>query len=295
MKLGGIEIWMEWLEWRIRTVAGGVDTLVTDATRVLRALGSSGSREIDKLRVVWRVAVAFQQAGYYERTTALFQAQAELTFEVPQSLYGLPLESQLESLEDFWESEVPRAGEPGAKGWGDWISCNRLNNSGSPLKVVPQMDVDSQSKDSYVKWHHDESRADRTSLLLSDIKALLLPLRTEGAKNAFRLIWLSVLGLHVPGLAETLSQGSWDDRWSFTYLCSFSRLDSIFPATAGQRQLIADSHAGTLIGRERDFSSAFGPIKEWSRDALGPLEISYEPYSSSSGAVARTTSGTFTH
>jgi hypothetical protein len=80
-KLGGIEIWMEWLEWRIRTVAGGVDTLVTDATRVLRALGSSGSREIDKLRVVWRVAVAFQQAGTkllpfhpYSLYIGLFQA-----------------------------------------------------------------------------------------------------------------------------------------------------------------------------------------------------------------------------
>ncbi|KAG1757705.1 NRDE-2, necessary for RNA interference-domain-containing protein [Suillus lakei] len=290
LKLGGIEIWMEWLEWRIRTAASGVDTSVTDATRVLNALGSSESREIDKLRVLWRVAVAFQQAGYHERTTALFQAQAELTFEVPQSLYGLPLESQLESLEEFWESEVPRAGEPGAKGWGDWISCGRPDNSGSPLKSVPQMDVYNQSKDPYVQWYYDESRADRTSrvparsvdtrsqsdpyatVLLSDIKALLLPLHTEGAKNAFRLIWLSVLGLHIPGLADTLSQGSWDDRWSFTYLGSSSPLDSIFPATAGQRQLIADSRAGTLIGREREFSSAFGPIKEWSHNALGPLE-----------------------
>ncbi|KAG2056941.1 hypothetical protein BDR06DRAFT_1038090 [Suillus hirtellus] len=290
LKLGGIEIWMEWLEWRIRTAAGGVDTSVMDATRILSALGSSESCEIDKLRVIWRVAVAFQQAGYYERTTALFQAQAELTFEVPQPLYGLPLESQLESLEEFWESEVPRIGEPGAKGWGHWISCGRPENSDSPLKVIPQMDGDIQSKDPYVQWHYDESRADCTSrvparsadtrsqsdpyatVLLSDIKALLLPLRTEGAKNAFRLIWLSVLGLHIPGLAETLSQGSWDDRWSFTYLCSFSRLDSIFPATARQRQLIADSHAGTLIGREREFSSSFGPIKEWSRNTLGPLE-----------------------
>ena len=62
-KLGGIEVWMEWLEWRIRATAGGVDTLVTDATRVLHALGRSESSEIDELRVLWRVAVAFQQAG----------------------------------------------------------------------------------------------------------------------------------------------------------------------------------------------------------------------------------------
>lgn len=63
LKLGGIEVWMEWLEWRIRTTAGGVDTLVTDATRVLNALGHSENSEVDKLRVLWRVAVAFQQAG----------------------------------------------------------------------------------------------------------------------------------------------------------------------------------------------------------------------------------------
>jgi hypothetical protein len=209
---------------------------------------------------------------------------------VPQSLYGLPLESQLESLEEFWESEVPRAGEPGAKGWGDWISNGRPDNFVSPAKAATQMDLDNQSNDPYVQWHHDESRIDCTShvparstdkrsesdpyatVLLSDIKALLLSLHTEGAKSAFRLIWLSVLGLHIPGLTERLSQVSWDDRWSCTYLDSFSRLQSIFPTASGQRQLTADSHAGTLIGREREFSNAFGPLKEWSRDVFGPLE-----------------------
>ena len=209
---------------------------------------------------------------------------------MPQSWYGLPLESQLESLEEFWESEVPRVGEPGAKGWGDWISCGRPDNSGSSPKAVAQMDVDKQSNDSYVQWYHDESSIDCTShvparsadqrseadpyatVLFSDIKALLLPLHTECGKNAFRLIWLSVLGLHIPGLVERLSQVSWDDRWAYTYLSSSQRLQSIYPDAAGQRRLIADSHGGTLIGREREFSSSFGPLKEWSRDVFGPLE-----------------------
>jgi hypothetical protein len=30
------------------------------------------------LRVFWRVAVALQQAGFVERATAMFQAQAEV-------------------------------------------------------------------------------------------------------------------------------------------------------------------------------------------------------------------------
>jgi hypothetical protein len=63
LKLGGIGIWMEWLEWRIRTSVGGIDQVVWDATRALKALGNSEDGELDRLRIVWRVAVAFQEAG----------------------------------------------------------------------------------------------------------------------------------------------------------------------------------------------------------------------------------------
>lgn len=63
LKLGGIDIWMEWLEWRIRTCVGGIDQVVCDATRALKALGSSEDIELGRLRIVWRVAIAFQEAG----------------------------------------------------------------------------------------------------------------------------------------------------------------------------------------------------------------------------------------
>lgn len=63
LKMGGIDIWMEWLEWRIRTSVGSIDQVVWDATRALKALGNSEDSELDRLRVVWRVAVAFQEAG----------------------------------------------------------------------------------------------------------------------------------------------------------------------------------------------------------------------------------------
>ena len=63
LKLGGIDIWMEWFEWRIRTSVGGIDQVVWDATRALKALGGSEDSELDRLRIVWRVAVAFQEAG----------------------------------------------------------------------------------------------------------------------------------------------------------------------------------------------------------------------------------------
>ena len=63
LKLGGVEIWLEWLEWRIRKSAESIDSVVTDALRALQGLGNSEDSEVDKLRVVWCVAVAFQEAG----------------------------------------------------------------------------------------------------------------------------------------------------------------------------------------------------------------------------------------
>ncbi|KAF9244578.1 NRDE-2, necessary for RNA interference-domain-containing protein [Melanogaster broomeanus] len=288
LKLGGIEVWMEWLEWRIRKSVGGIDAVVTDATRGLKALGNSEESEVDKLRTVWRVAVAFQEAGFYERAIALFQAQAELTFEVPQSLYGLPVEMQLESLEEFWDSEVPRVGEPDSKGWSGWMSSGRPE--ANPTNTTAYMGIDTTSTDPFIRWYNDETRADSLSwiparsidetstsdpyatVLFSDIKALLLSLTTQRAKNAFRFIWLSVLGLHIPGFVESLANGAWNDRWSYRHLTSTSHLSSIFPEKGAARQVLADSHAGTLIGKEREYSLAFGPVKDWSWGVFGPLE-----------------------
>ena len=75
LKVGGIEMWIEWLDWRIRKAEKGVDGVVEDAKRVLAAVRGDG---IGVLRVQWRVAVGFRDAGYIERANALFQAQAEL-------------------------------------------------------------------------------------------------------------------------------------------------------------------------------------------------------------------------
>lgn len=78
IEVGGVDIWMEWFEWRIRKGGKGVHGVVEDAKRLLQTLGENESDEIGKVRVFWRVAVVLQNAGYTERATAMFQAQAEL-------------------------------------------------------------------------------------------------------------------------------------------------------------------------------------------------------------------------
>jgi hypothetical protein len=69
------DIWVAWLDWIIRRGAGGIVGIVGASTRAMLSLRSN---EIGRLRIFWRVAVAFRDAGYSERATALFQAQAEL-------------------------------------------------------------------------------------------------------------------------------------------------------------------------------------------------------------------------
>lgn len=60
LNIGNTELWMSWLDWRIRTPQNGLDGLIRDAERVLFAMGKD---EVAALRVFWRVAIAFRDAG----------------------------------------------------------------------------------------------------------------------------------------------------------------------------------------------------------------------------------------
>jgi len=64
LKGGGIEIWMEWLEWRIRTMKN-MNGLLDLVSRVYSAFNSNEGvvGELAKLRVFWRVAVLYKDAG----------------------------------------------------------------------------------------------------------------------------------------------------------------------------------------------------------------------------------------
>lgn len=202
----------------------------------------------------------------------------------------MPLNTLLDGLEEFWESEVPRVGEPSAKGWATWVSSGRPDHVPDP---TPRTVIASNSiRDPYSKWWQEETDADRilrlptrtadedgdadpyATILFSDNRPLLLSLQSEKAKNAFRLVWLSHLGLNIPGLSASLStesRGNWDDRWSATILTSPAYLLSIFPSSA-QTRINSDSQAGIIIGREKEYSSGFGPVKNWSCGVLSPLE-----------------------
>ncbi|KAI0034268.1 NRDE-2, necessary for RNA interference-domain-containing protein [Vararia minispora EC-137] len=286
-KLGGADLRLAWLEWRIRKGEGGVDGVLADAEAVLAAL----SGELERLRAFWRTAVFLRQAGFAERAMAMFQAQAELMSCVPKALLKSSLADQLNSLEEYWEAEVSRAGEPGARGWAAWIEAGKPD-AGVPITSI-QPPVQAPLPDPYERWSQNELAVDSilrpplrstdpaaeldpySTILFSDLRPFLFPLTTARGKNAFRLVWLSFLGLHVPGLESLLNPQfaeTADDRWTETHLASAGMLDRVFPLASPAHRIAADAQAGVLVGKEEQYATSFGPVKHWAHRVLGPLE-----------------------
>ncbi|KAK2461663.1 hypothetical protein APHAL10511_006126 [Amanita phalloides] len=294
LRLGGIDIWMEWLDWRIRRSRKGVNGIVEDAARAMSAFSADIAEELNRLRIFWRTTVAFRDSGYPERGMAMFQAQAELTFKSPQNLQGDSFDTLLESLEDFWESEVARVGEPGSTGWGTWAMSRKKQ------VIPPETNQPSQSAkrelDPYRQWAANEIFANDAPLLpnrttdgrpdsdpysivlFADIRPFLFSLQTPKARDLFRLAWLSFIGLTVPGFFRSLSRvqegamgADWDDRWCCIHLCRLPYLNAILPEVPDMRTVKSDAVAGTLVGREKEYVSCFGPVKSWSHGILTPL------------------------
>lgn len=220
------------------------------------------------------------------------------TFEIPQSLYGLPLEALLDALEDFWDSDTPRVGDPGATGWSAHNPSSSPPAPPQPTSPPPP----STEKDPYARWAADECAADlaqRTpvrgeggadddpyaAVFFSDVRPLLRTVGTPEGRRAFRLLFLHFLGLPIPGLVASLSQPTEentdcterveDEKWGSTHLSSPSSLLLLFPSPAERRAFVtSESHAGVIVGAERSYTgSALGtPVREWAYGALGPLE-----------------------
>ncbi|PIL31641.1 hypothetical protein GSI_06343 [Ganoderma sinense ZZ0214-1] len=288
VKVDDIEIWMAWFDWRVRKTPNLLETITEDMERVLRT-STVHEDEVGQLRIFWRAAVALRDAGYVERANVLFQAQAELLYAIPEQLSDKPFEEQLDAMEEYWDSEVPRLGEPDASGWATW-DAYRHEQTLRPTRVA---EAAPDTSDPYSKWAAAEGLADRTQamslrstdededadpyavVLFSDIRPLLLCLRSSCSKDVFRSVWLAFLGVHVPGFIQSLSEhpeDNSDDRWAYSHLATEPYLASLFPPTTSVRRITADAHAGVLIGREREFGSGFGPVKNWGYDVIGPLE-----------------------
>ena len=64
LNVNDVDIWMTWLDWRLRRTSNLTESIVADAQRAYQALARYGD-DNGQVRVFWRAAVALREAGEY--------------------------------------------------------------------------------------------------------------------------------------------------------------------------------------------------------------------------------------
>ena len=236
----------------------------------------------------------YSQSSYLSYTYAYRRYSYSAGFRRPPAISQLPFEEQIDNLEEYWDLEAERIGEPGSTGWADWYiagkpeqtpGCVPISTSSTPVAIATSL------SDPYQRWAQTEVQADElmrpplrstdpgaeldpyAAILFSDIRPFLFEFTSKRSMGLFRLMWLSHLGLHVPGL-EAMAGTDDDDRWAQVRLVSKSYIETIFPSSTDTQSSAPESHAGILVGGEKQYMDSFGPIKNWSHRCIGPFEVS---------------------
>ncbi|KAM0562109.1 hypothetical protein ACHAPJ_002553 [Fusarium lateritium] len=135
----------------------------------------------ESIYVFLRLTRFIHDSGYKELAVASWQAFLELNFFRPVQLDEQS--AALESLRDFWESEVPRIGEADAQGWAKFVEDDGMGDAPEPLK--DSKEAEHQSRDDYKRWASMES---------SQAENARVPARTmdEGTEDdPFRVVMFS--------------------------------------------------------------------------------------------------------
>lgn len=151
------------------------------------AVSEGLSRTYDEFIYVFTTMTCFiRAAGYSELAVASWQALLELTFARPADYSDNVDEAELiSSFRDFWESEVPRIGEEGAKGWRQFTEAEEMADL--PEAKTEALLTQPDTRDYYKAWAAVEAQRSRNAAL---------PARTldEGTDaDPFRLVMFADL------------------------------------------------------------------------------------------------------
>lgn len=235
---------------------------------------------------------------------------ARRTYFKPKVDQNTPAEQVLDQLEEFWDSEAPRIGEPGAEGWASWKSNQSMQGVTyleSPKEIIgTQVRLTNHpeaSSDGYQKWAIVESKMDAhgwlsvredtddpySTVLFSDIRSFLfLPLSTTYDLSLL-FVLLQTLGLHIPGLSASLLHSNShspgirsqdvDSAWSYTQFLNkpdlLGALFAIPPSSTGKSAPAATRKLTAeelLTGTPRYMGTGWGPVKEWTLGTCSLLE-----------------------
>jgi len=179
-------------------------------------------RERTILYILQRFATMAREAGYIELGIACFQALIELNLFRP--LNPPPTDeksrdSELERFEEFWDSECPRFGEAGAKGW-------KAFDPDDIVEVPATVDIEAGT--SIDEWVEREERSkmdmparttDETSqddpyrvILFKDIRPFLYVFTTDVIRQV-PYTFLSFCGINIPSPEMSSNDSILTDPW----------------------------------------------------------------------------------
>ncbi|KAK0623244.1 NRDE-2, necessary for RNA interference-domain-containing protein [Immersiella caudata] len=144
-------LWRERLNFEVSQVTTcGFEDLKMSLTERLRLLRkklqetilSAEEEKISELcsqltYVFLRLTRFLYDSGYTELAAAAWQAELEMTFCRPCDLFEAGEDAALSSFSDFWESEIPRMGEEGAKGWRHFGDLGGMADPPDPKPARP--------------------------------------------------------------------------------------------------------------------------------------------------------------
>jgi NRDE-2, necessary for RNA interference len=208
-------------------------TIFTGCLKVLNiARNKTRSHEEDReieetlIYVVLRATLFMREAGFSEHGLAIWQALLEFNTTKPTKLGTAPTDIE-KAQEHFWDSEVARIGEEGAKSWGHYVDQGETGPELMPKSItVRTAGID--DNDLFGSWCNAENERSRTArtpartideteeddpyrvILFSDVKDFMF--RIETSHNALVDAFLAFCRLPpLPSTRRISSDGWWLD------------------------------------------------------------------------------------
>ncbi|KAI7849022.1 NRDE-2, necessary for RNA interference-domain-containing protein [Circinella umbellata] len=123
--------------------------------------------------VFLRGCLFMKQSGYQERAFGTLQALVEFTLYQPHIFtlsFDIIFEDMVAEFSEFWDHEVPRFGEKGAKGWKEYYRSKYEEEDTTVEKVESVEEEDEEDIYSLVDWVRLEESKERRSRLPMKMK-----------------------------------------------------------------------------------------------------------------------------
>ncbi|KAG5303422.1 DUF1740 domain-containing protein [Histoplasma capsulatum G186AR] len=149
-----INLWIKYLDFQqtrfFNFTYEQCRSIFIDCLKLNASRKSSSELNVISIYLMLRLSCFMREAGYVEHAVGLWQAALEFNFYHPASLdISRDVKAALPAFCEFWDSEIPRIGEIGAKGWG-----GGENVSPNPKSNGPSWEIDQKSI--FESWEQSE-------------------------------------------------------------------------------------------------------------------------------------------